>query len=238
MRYRLFMQRSLLRSVTKQTPLSILLPCAEGEVPDGLANFDPNRCFSKLRLFKAEDLTLQKLRSREIKHFLECVALRDAYNRNDRFALQRSFEQLWPFITGQNQWKETALPAMTDRIQGELAKAFSTGSSARADWKSAELYLPQLVSKAIEKVRLVLWYSRQSQVFTPALYSPDLRTAIFLKALFGEIRTCPQCKRPFVPVNSNQDYCSLAHQAAYRVARWRAKKRKSTRPIQQRKAGN
>jgi hypothetical protein len=263
MRNVLFMKHYMFQSVTKQTPLPILIPCPEGEQHDGLANFDPAHSFAKVRLVKPKDLTLKKVRSREMSLFLECWALRDAYNRKDLSALRRRFVQLWPFFTGQDRWPSPVLrhtlgiprpdqlhverinevlltaPELANHLQ-KFANSKSTAATAvgtearraadRGDWNSVQLFLPQLVARVIEDVRLVLWYSRQAHAFIPAISCPNLKTAIFLKMLFGEIRSCPQCRRPFVPVNSNQDYCSLQHQAAYRVARWRANKKEAAQP--------
>ena len=84
------------------------------------------------------------------------------------------------------------------------------------------------ISEAVKKVRFVLWWTGTR--FSPALYCPDLQSGIHVQALLRvaggrAFRICPYCDDAFLQGRTNQDYCSLAHREAHRVARWRAKQK-------------
>ncbi|MGC2791706.1 MAG: hypothetical protein WA899_06790, partial [Candidatus Sulfotelmatobacter sp.] len=64
---------------------------------------------------------------------------------------------------------------------------------------------------------------------TLAIFCPSIVTALFAKLLLSRVSgkglaVCPQCGIPFVTKRPNQDYCSIKHREAHRVARYRAKK--------------
>jgi hypothetical protein len=84
-----------------------------------------------------------------------------------------------------------------------------------------------LLSNALSDARLVLWSSPSG--LRPGLYCPDMETAyfaFFLTKIFlgdGGWGVCPKCGKVFVRKRSDQNYCTIAHREAHRVARWRAK---------------
>lgn len=85
--------------------------------------------------------------------------------------------------------------------------------------------LSQLISEALTSVRVVLWWSGRE--FRPALYCSDLKAALYVFLLMKIARgqgwaVCPKCGEFFEQKRSNQNYCSIAHREAHRVARWRA----------------
>jgi hypothetical protein len=77
----------------------------------------------------------------------------------------------------------------------------------------------------LERVRLVLWWDGEH--FLPALYCEDRTTALYVRVLLKAARgrglaNCLKCGEWFVQDRANQDYCSIAHREAHRVARWRS----------------
>ncbi len=222
------MQRYQLRTVTD---IPVLIPCEAGKPCDGLANFYAHLLFEEVRIVKPEELKNLRtsLKPDEARFLADCLALRVAANKRDQLALEGPYERLWPFITGQANWPS---PVKVIQIDPDfhlgwpdpgVAKAFASGASGELSW--IHVFLPQLVTNALRDVKLVLWWFKKQQKFIPAIFCPDLKTALFLKGLLGEIRICPRCNKPFVPLNANIDYCSPAHREAHRVARWRAQKK-------------
>ena len=76
--------------------------------------------------------------------------------------------------------------------------------------------------------QLVLWWTGVR--FTPAIWCYDMKTAFYVRALLGKgLRICPHCSEPFPQKRPDQNYCSVAHREAHRVARWRLQqKQKAT----------
>ena len=200
----------------------MLVPAGKGEAHDGLSTFDPEHSFQKLRLVRDEELkdVLRPFTPEEAQFIADCLALRRAYNSKDQLALGRPFQRLWPFLVGQELWPQPHTPA-EEVARKAMAKAFSL--PALSDRKWARFYFPQLVSKALRDVRIVVWWFEKEQRFIPAISCPDLKTAFLLRGFMGDIRVCPHCDKPFMPDKANIDYCSIAHREAHRVARWRAK---------------
>ena len=93
----------------------------------------------------------------------------------------------------------------------DLAKFFSSGG-----W--ANVHVPLLATRPMEEARLVLW--GRSGRFIPAIYCPDLRTAIFARA-FLSLQTCPHCGIVFISEKENVIYCCPVHGQAHRMARSR-----------------
>ena len=78
--------------------------------------------------------------------------------------------------------------------------------------------------------RLVLWWSEDG--LKPAIWCREMRTGFYARALLSVVgakglRICPHCGEPFLQERSDQDYCSVAHREAYRVARWRSQQKKA-----------
>jgi|ERR1039458_94968 hypothetical protein len=238
------MQRDSLQSVTT---LPILVPCKDGEAHDGTANFYEDRVLLPVRLVKDEELeTISKsLRPDEQQFFRDCVALRRAYDKKDQLALSGPYERLWPYLIKAKELRPRTLPlplAVREKLLRDTKRmATAPFDTPRAAMRSVEVYYPILVTEEIKEAHVVLWWSSRQRRFTPAIFCglpsdeqglhhprlPDLKTAFFLMGLLGKIRICPLagCEILFVPRQANIEYCSLAHQAAHRVARWRAKKR-------------
>ena len=87
--------------------------------------------------------------------------------------------------------------------------------------------LSQLMSEALRSVKVVLWWSGRE--FRPALYCSEIKAALYvfllMKVAGGQgWGVCPKCGAFFEQRRSNQNYCTIAHREAHRVARWRAAK--------------
>jgi len=72
----------------------------------------------------------------------------------------------------------------------------------------------------------VLWWTNKT--FRPALWCPTMKIAFYARALLGGIRICPHCDGLFFQDRPDQNYCSVAHREAHRVARWRLQQKKKT----------
>ena len=83
------------------------------------------------------------------------------------------------------------------------------------------------MSQALDSARFVLWWSGKQ--FRPALYCPELKAAVYTFLLMSIVAgrgwgVCPHCGEFFVQKRPDQNYCTIAHREAHRVARWRAAK--------------
>jgi hypothetical protein len=92
--------------------------------------------------------------------------------------------------------------------------------------------LSQVMSEALDSVRIVLWWSGTR--FRPALYCPETKAALYMHFLMKIVpgqgwAVCPKCGWVFEQRRPDQNYCSIAHREAHRVARWRAAKLAKTR---------
>jgi hypothetical protein len=106
------------------------------------------------------------------------------------------------------------------------------------------LDLDKLTSFALANARLVHWEhwkwataqrdAKRAMQKRRAIgiYCSDYRTAIAAKMILGCIRVCFRCHKPFIAKRPKQNCCKAGCREAYRLARWRAKK-KSERHLQQ-----
>ena len=74
--------------------------------------------------------------------------------------------------------------------------------------------------------KLALWWSKDG--FHPAVYCQNKESAMYVKALLSlrerrGLAVCPHpgCGVAFQQKRPDQQYCSIAHREAHRVARWR-----------------
>jgi len=91
--------------------------------------------------------------------------------------------------------------------------------------------LSQLMTEALSSVRLVLWWSGTQ--LKPALYCPEAKAAVYTFLLRSIVvgkgwGLCPYCGDFFFRSRSDQNYCTIPHREAHRVARWRASKASKT----------
>jgi hypothetical protein len=98
---------------------------------------------------------------------------------------------------------------LKDSMIRDIASAFA----ANPAWskRTAPINLPPVITDELEKARLTLWWDRHQRRFLPAIYCPDLDTALFVRGLLGDVCACLGCDRIFVPDRPNRFYCDDPH---------------------------
>jgi hypothetical protein len=227
------------------TDVPVLIPCPRNE-QEGLATFlgesgyenQPVRILTDADLEKgSKNQPLREMWDTERKLFAGLVNLLDGLREKDQLAITRARERLIDAIALRDgvvvhpdMAKATSnmprlKPGQTEKIALELS-TLGPRSSANEKW-----LLSTYFSEALDSVRLVLWWSGTQ--FRPALYCPDLKSALYTFVLMRVVAgrgwgVCPFCGLFFVQIRSDQNYCSIAHREAHRVARWRAAKKGPT----------
>jgi len=238
----LYVQRSRNNTVT----VPILIPCDEHE-RQGTATFlvpEP-RTPQPVRTFTSEDLrvALRKMWKYEREHFLSILALRRGAQENDTLAVKHASERLTDALKLKHHYDARAgitesdidflpflvrhyglSPGQEKEALDRFTGYYGIGGGAQADTKRM---LSQQMSQALGSVRLVLWWSGTR--FRPALYCSDIKSAPYAFALMQKVGVCPHCGQLFTPRRPDQNYCSIPHREAHRVARWRAVKRQKSR---------
>jgi len=199
--------------LSRQT-IPLLVPCPPKEPHDGIANFyiektpHGHRSGPRIRLVTQKDLRDAELRKtldqRELDLLIGAVMLRHGLEKRDEHERRHGFEKLMP-------WLDPGLNSagLLDHFAGVPGHAV--------------IKLSRAATQLVEDARLVLWFWPKQQRFTPAVYCPSLKTALFINSLLGRIRVCPYCATVFTTEKKNVDYCCTAHRDAHRMARWRAK---------------
>lgn len=190
---------------TSREILPILVPTQKGESHDGVANFylikegSLSRSGPKVRLLRNADISEQAIRKAispaDYELLTATLDLKKSCDTNDHLLAERAYPKLTPLLP----------PRPSD------LKILAYGGWANVD-------VAKLATAPMEAARLVLWFA--SGKFIPAIYCPDLRTAIFVRAFLG-LQTCPHCGILFLPEKENVIYCRPAHGHAHRMARSR-----------------
>jgi uncharacterized C2H2 Zn-finger protein len=208
-------QKKATANRTSREVLPILVPSVKGESHDGVANFyflkegPVSRTGSNVRLLRNPDISEQAMRKvlgpEDYELLRATLDLKKARETNDSLLQERAYQKLMPHLG----WASVN------------PKVFSYPG-----W--ANVHVPRLATLPMEEARLVLWFSGKTDgspsPFIPAIYCPNLKTAIFCRA-FLSLQTCPHCGIIFLPEKENVVYCRPAHGHAHRVARMRAKQR-------------
>jgi hypothetical protein len=121
-----------------------------------------------------------------------------------------------------------SLQQFTPRVPGLKISEDFTGEDV---WPGVRWKYSAMLTAELRGVQLVMWWPLgKKRLIVPAIYCPDMRTAVFCSLYKDVIRLCPRCKMPFVPDGTTTDYCTPAHGVAYRTARsrWNAKQRQKT----------
>jgi hypothetical protein len=244
------MQRDMYDTVTQ---LPILIPATPGK-EEGFVVFQSSGKARPVRVLCNEDLkgASRSMKPHEAQHFYAVVMLGKALGaKPDPLAYENAMELMakakemkMKSHVGQ-EWPENLddLPPLhwcpAEDVR-DFARA-DTVLSAIPPWDTAKVLplhkpspLPDLrwllsceLSEALQEARLVLWWS--GKVFKAAVFCPSLKIAFYTAALLKMLRVCPHCSEPFIPERPDQDYCSVPHREAHRVARWRLQqKRKAT----------
>jgi hypothetical protein len=119
--------------------------------------------------------------------------------------------------------------ALWKRITGGLRPGLSQSEEFAKEVRETDRYgslIAGLVTQGTRDAKLALWWKDKELV--PAIWCPDLRTAVHVLALpyfmGGKVfAICRWCKQLFCPSRADQVYCEKRHAEAHRVARWRAK---------------
>jgi hypothetical protein len=240
------MQRGMYYAVTKELSLPVLIRATAGQ-QDGLATFEPELGAPvPVRRFKDSDLkdAAKHMTETEARHFHAVMALTHALqDPSDTIALRKAnaaFDEAYRL--------RQAEPRIFAELGGDFAIALGRAIGASPQ-EAAEIYhrkrpgpraasdprwmLSYAVSEGLGiSSQLVLWWTGVR--FTPAIWCHDMKTAFYVRALLSAVggkglRICPHCSEPFVQKRPDQDYCSITHREAHRVARWRAAKAKRPR---------
>jgi hypothetical protein len=144
-----------------------------------------------------------------------------------------AYEQLSPLLFGRPK------TASKSELINLVISMFSMKKNVGSD-------LEVLISLALSNIRLVCWRHWKLATATtdkrPArakraigLYCPDPMAAIAAKMILGNIRVCVRCHRAFIAQRAKQNCCRVECREAYRLARWRARKKAESQ--QKEKAG-
>ena len=148
----------------------------------------------------------------------------------------------WPLFIATTQFRaahESGNKHEIDRTFGKLLEAQDKSGDYSAlrgritdfwlapGWSSntAPVNLPPAFSDAMSGARLVLWWNSRKKQFLPAIFCPDYRTAMFVRAAMKDLRACPDCDKPFIQERADQEYCSTRCGTRHRVRRMREKRR-------------
>src|ERR1035441_7823884 len=238
----IIVKRDRYKAVTKDFRLPVLIRSTP-EDQEGVATFEPEFGPPKpVRTFKNSDLknARKHLGESDLLHFNAVVALIQALKEpSDSIALQKAKDAFdKSYSVRQAEPSKFSLQDPTDE---RFAKVLSRhicvppeeaievfegkrpGPLAAADHRRLLSYA---VSEALfMDSRLVLWWT--GSCFMPAIWCDDVKTAFYVRALLEAaggkgLHMCPHCSQPFFQDRPNQNYCSIAHREAHRVARWRA----------------
>ncbi|HLJ85728.1 MAG TPA: hypothetical protein VKZ53_02840, partial [Candidatus Angelobacter sp.] len=229
------MQRGRNKAVTG---FPILIPTTPQKA-EGFAAFQGKKNnIGPVRALRSNDLegSRKSMSEHEAKHFSAITLLIQALGKvPDLLAITRAGEHLSEAYSLKIKSDETAGRSFQPFPERENAEEERTnfarsltellsipaGTDVRALLKAEKCRDPRWllsyeVSKALKDTKLVLWWNGES--FKPAIWCPELKIAFYARAVMGTLRICPHCSEPFAPERPDQDYCSVAHREAHRVA--------------------
>ncbi|HEY6351482.1 MAG TPA: hypothetical protein VI636_18925 [Candidatus Angelobacter sp.] len=224
------------------TVFPILVP-AKLQRAEGFAAFPgEGRDIRPARTFRSNDLTdLPKaMTGNEAKHFHAVVLLSRALGKNpDALAVKKAIQLLSEIRSQKIKSDEFPFPAfpepedpeaermsfaqamtILDAVPPERSVKVLFGGKASPNLRWLFLYE---VSKALQEAKFVLWWNGED--FKPGLWCEQTKVAFYAYALSGMLRICPHCSEAFCPERPDQNYCSVEHREAHRVARWRSKQK-------------
>jgi len=215
------------RTVTSRytTPLPVLVKATLGQVKsgnyDGLANFDQKKPLTPVKVFGAEYLregselnkaVRKSMLGRNWNLFLAANQLRDAHEKGDSYEIDAANQKLFAALLPKNPAQEHA--AMVSRIaQFWLHPTWSS--------RTAPVNLPPAMAHEMEAAWLVLWWNSRRKQFLPAIFCPDYKTAMYVRAVLRDLRACPGCDTPFIPDRLDQQYCSTRCSDRHRTRKCR-----------------
>lgn len=238
----LIMQRGVYDPVTTEFRVPVLIPAKPPNKAEGFTTFIRELGpATPVRVFKVSELknAHQHFTPEEAEHFDAVIALTTALQNSDQIALRKAEERLkkayetkgneptdlYRLIDGQfgNDVIKSTNLLPREALDVVLGRRPSSRAAKDACWLLSEDVSEMLSASS----RLVLWWTGER--FTPAIWCDDLKAAIYVRAMLSVvggkgIRICPHCSEIFFQRRPDQNYCSVAHREAHRVARWRAMK--------------
>lgn len=211
------------------TDLPILTPCPANK-QEGVASFLPKP--TPVRRLTVDELEpkmlkglLKELSVNDREHLFGVLDLISAVDAKDSLALQKAAKRVHRSRTPMHQLMRrlAGVPPEKMKIAEELQLKLASMKAERFPHG----VLSRTVSSSLSRASLVLWWTGKR--FLPALFCPDTQTGLYVLVLLAKVRgkaltICPKCGQPFVRKRNNQNYCSIAHREAHRMARWRASK--------------
>jgi hypothetical protein len=236
------MQRDVYDAVTHEYRVPVLIP-AKPPQQEGFATF-----FRELgpatpvRIFRNSELRNVRghLTSEEAQHFIAVLDLTTALqNPSDPIALRKAEKRLKKAYDAKRGEPTELYRLFDEQFSDEVKKNTNLSTreavdvvmgrrpSARATKDRRWLLSEELSEMLSAYSRLVLWWTGER--FTPAIWCENVKTAFYVRALLNvvggrSLRICPHCGEVFFQARPDQNYCSIAHREAHRVARWRAMK--------------
>jgi hypothetical protein len=241
------MQRDSSNTVTRGVLLPVLIPASSRE-KEGVATFAMvDESPQSVRMFRTEDLKCasKNLPDEEAGRFIAVIRLRKALeNPADSAAIEEAVRALQPLapqpygpespfggfypvvqVISQDPYKEKVFWPKSMVEQISRSYGVDSNSYSKAD---PRVLLSYVLSNELRDARLVLWWADRR--FRPALWCPNVKTAFYARVLLGVVggkgfAVCPHCGNGFVQDRPDQEYCSISHREAHRVARWRAQQK-------------
>lgn len=218
------------------TALPILIPLTQSEAhkAEGWATFLSDERLAWVRRKTGQDrVPVRSLRDRDLstKTMEQLRSKGGAHRVTGLITLARAIEAQDSLAQEKAAERDPTLKVLIRRVR----------TAARQDLELPQRRLSQLLSEFLESVQLVLWWTGKQ--FLPALYcAGGLEGALLVHTLFSIVGwrkglgVCPYCGSMFRKQRADQDYCSVAHREAHRVARWRgAKKRTASKSRKERR---
>jgi hypothetical protein len=239
-------QRGRINTVTRSIP--VLIDARKGESGIPAAFMPPIQPPPLVRVFEDSDLkhVMQVLQEDEKAHLLSVLRLLDALRKKQPRALKQAVIDIKESLAQRRKSVQSPGLDQADRKNVEslhrgLSALYGLGpgheQEAKGIWDGVALspreemdvrsLLSRQISNELHGVQFVLWWT--GRYFTPALYCPYPPSALYVQALLkilGKTRAfavCPRCGNLFIQERTDQQYCSIAHREAHRVARWRAR---------------
>jgi len=233
----LYMKRDCIKTVTRNATLPVLIACSE-ELGEGLSTFRQELGTPHpVRNFRFEEIKefREYLSEAEIPHFFAVIALKRAVkNRADTVNLEVGLERLRKSYESRRAkedlsvyWQDDLPKGLSKLIGLPPKEALEHFLHLRPGPRAIEepgWLLSYELSTELSAAQLVLWWNDGKLI--PAIWCMTVKSALYVRALLdlGEgrgVRICPHCGDLFIQNRPDQDYCTVAHREAHRVARWR-----------------
>ena len=201
-----------------------------------MANFLPEGAlFGPVRVLQDKELDKNtergrklwgRLSKRERERLLALITFRKAMEEKDALAIA-NLEAAYRSILAEVLHLEASELGNAQSAIQTFARLYAKNSGPSTG--TPQRILAKVLSNVLGKAQLVLWWKDNERRFLPAIYCPDVATALYVRALVKFVGgksflVCPHCGGFFVQQRSDQDYCSIRCREAHRVARWREAK--------------